>query len=367
MKWNWRTTVIEPVVSRSLEMLALCRAGVGMKRLNNPSGYRFVRIKTFLFIGMALLSAALFADTVNLPAEKDNTLYAEGDLSNGAGDHLFTGSTNAPSIRRAVIKFDIDGAIPAGATIDSVQLTLNASRNNNATSEDTSLHRLTSDWGESGSNASGNEGGGATAENGDATWEHTFFPGSFWSTSGGDFIASASASIPVDVTGGHVWGSTASMVADVQQWLDQPASNFGWIIIGNESQSATSKRFDSREILDGNAPGLEVMFTPAPPPEGSCCTGFSCQVVTEAECTVLKGSYGGNDTTCEPNPCDPAGACCASNGDCTDTTLSLCLDGDGFFQSPSSSCGQILECPVFKDGFESNALFFLSVPKSPTN
>jgi len=73
-----------------------------MKRLNNSSGYKFARIKTFLFIGMALLSAALLADTVNLPAEKDNTLYAEGDLSNGAGDHLFTGSTNAPSIRRAV-------------------------------------------------------------------------------------------------------------------------------------------------------------------------------------------------------------------------------------------------------------------------
>jgi hypothetical protein len=243
----------------------------------------------------------VLADTVNPLAEKDNTLYEDevDDLSNGAGDHLFTGLTNTPLIRRAVIKFDIDGAIPADATIDSVQLTLNVSRNNNATPEDTSLHRLNSDWGESGSNAS----------------------------------------------------STAGMVADVQQWLDQPASNFGWVIIGNESGSATSKRFDSREILDGNTPGLVVRFTPAPP-AGSCCTGFICQVVTKAECTGLNGAYGGDDTICEPNPCDPAGACCASSGDCTDTTLSLCLDGGGFFQSPGSSCAQILECPVFEDGFE---------------
>jgi hypothetical protein len=288
-----------------------------MKRVIVTRTYKSVRINTLLFIGTALLSAAVLADTVNLPAEKDNTLYEEGDLSNGAGDHLFTGTTNTPSIRRTVIRFDIDGAIPAGATIDSVQLTLNVSRNNNSTPEDTGLHLLNSDWGESGSNASGNEGGGAAAEIGDATWQHTFYDNSFWSTPGGDFAAGASASIPVtdNTAGEHVWGSTAGMVADVQQWLDQPASNFGWIIIGNESRSATSKRFDSREILDGKAPGLEVMFTLAPPPPvGFCCTGFSCQDVTEAECTVLDGAYGGDDTT----------------------------------------CAQILECPVFEDGFEDN-------------
>jgi len=190
-----------------------------MENLNISSGHKFARINILLFIGMALLSAAPLADTVNLPAEKDNTLYEneEGELSNGAGDHLFTGSTNTPLIRRAVIKFDIDGAIPAGATIDSAQLTMNVSRNNNSTAEDTSLHRLNSDWGESGSNAGGNEGGGALAENGDATWQHTFYDNSFWSTPGGDFVAGASASIPVDVAGGHVWGSTAGMVSDVQQ------------------------------------------------------------------------------------------------------------------------------------------------------
>jgi hypothetical protein len=325
-----------------------------MKRRNTSPNYKSARLNTSLFTGMLLLSAALLADTVNLSAEKDNTLYEEDDLSNGAGDHLFTGSTNTPFVRRAVIKFDIDGAIPAGATIDSAQLTLNVSRNSNSAPEDTGLHRLTSDWGERGSNASGNEGGGAPAEIGDTTWQHTFYDDSFWSTPGGDFVAGASASIPVDVTGEHVWDSTTGMVADVQQWLDQPASNFGWIIIGNESQSATSKRFDSREIQDGNAPWLEVTFTSAPPLVGSCCTGFSCQEVTEAECTGLEGAFGGNDTTCEPNPCDPVGACCESSGDCTDTTLSLCLDGGDSFQSPGSSCAQILECPVFEDGFESN-------------
>ena len=328
-----------------------------MKGVIATRTYKSVRIYTLLFIGTALLSTAVPADTVNLLAEKDNTLYEdeEGDLSNGAGDNLFTGRTNNSLIRRAVIKFVIDGAIPAGATIDSVQLTLNVTRNSNTTAEDTSLHRLDSDWGESGSNAiMMGGGGGAQAEIGDATWQHTFYDDTFWSSDGGDFEAGASATIPVGVIGEHVWGSTAGMVADVQQWLDQPASNFGWIIKGNESQSATSKRFGSREIQDNNAPGLEVMFTPPPPPEGSCCTGFSCQVVTEAECTGLEGAYGGNDTSCEPNPCDPAGACCASDGECTDTIQSLCQGSGGLFQSPGSACEQIQECPVFKHGFEDN-------------
>jgi hypothetical protein len=68
-----------------------------MKRVITTRSHNSVRINTLLFIGTALLSAAVLADTVNLPAEKDNTLYEEGDLSNGAGDHLFTGSTNTAS------------------------------------------------------------------------------------------------------------------------------------------------------------------------------------------------------------------------------------------------------------------------------
>ena len=63
-----------------------------MKHVIATRTYKSVRINTLLFIGTALLSTAVLADTVNLLAEKDNTLYEddEGDLSNGAGDNLFT-------------------------------------------------------------------------------------------------------------------------------------------------------------------------------------------------------------------------------------------------------------------------------------
>jgi hypothetical protein len=48
------------------------------------------------------------------------------------------------------------------------------------------------------------------------------------------------------------------MVADVQSWVDNPSSNFGWLLLGNEASAPTAKSFDSRE--SGNGPVLVVTF-----------------------------------------------------------------------------------------------------------
>lgn len=227
------------------------------------------------------------ADVVSIPASKDNTLYEfvqpqlgpEPPPSNGAGVSFFAGRNNnvkGPSIRRGVIAFDVAAAVPAGATINSAQLVLNMTQTI-AGPETVELHLLTADWGEGTSNAtSGGGGGGAPATTGDATWLHTFYPGSFWTTPGGDFSATVSASLSVDGTGPYTWGSTAQMVADAQDWLDNPAGNFGWILIGEESTQPTAKRFDSRDsgvvvVVGGGAspPQLIVDFTggiPTAPP-----------------------------------------------------------------------------------------------------
>jgi hypothetical protein len=37
------------------------------------------------------------------------------------------------------------------------------------------------------------------------------------------------------------------MVADVQSWLNSPGSNFGWLVLGDESVAGSAKRFDTRE------------------------------------------------------------------------------------------------------------------------
>ncbi|MCL4209692.1 MAG: hypothetical protein KJZ68_03420, partial [Phycisphaerales bacterium] len=99
---------------------------------------------------------------------------------------------------------------------------------------------------------------------GDATWLHRFHDTVFWTQPGGDYVAAASASRVVGGLGAYVWGSTPAMVADVQAWLDNPGSNFGWIVIGDESTTTTAKRFDSREHpTQANRPRLTIDYLPA--------------------------------------------------------------------------------------------------------
>ena len=119
-------------------------------------------------------------DTVTLTPSRDTTLYqdAGGTTSNGAGEFLFTGRTGAGggnAIRRALFFFDIAGNLPGGATISSVQLTLNMSRTV-AAGRVTTLHRVQADWGEGTSNASLQEGTGTAAAPGDASSERTNRP-----------------------------------------------------------------------------------------------------------------------------------------------------------------------------------------------
>ncbi len=190
-----------------------------------------------------------------LTPSKDNTLYenALGSLSNGAGQHVFAGRTEVlvgALIRRGLIAFDVAGEIPAGSTIVSASLTLNMSRTNLAAGPRTvSLHRVLADWGEGTSDPFGGEGGGAASTPNDATWIHRFFNFTFWLSSGGDFLAAPSASSIVGGVGFYTWGPTPGLTADVQGWLNTPAGNFGWILIGDESTFPTAKRFDSKDNL----------------------------------------------------------------------------------------------------------------------
>jgi hypothetical protein len=205
--------------------------------------------------------------SVTLDPDRDNTLYEDpnGALSNGAGEFIFAGRTSLTAqgaIRRALLHFDVTGsAIPAGSTVDSVRLRMNMSRTI-AGPATVTLHRVTSDWGEAGSDATGAEGTGTASQTGDATWIHAFFGTAQWATAGGDFVGAAGASREVLTTGPYTWESTASMVADVQGWLDNASTNFGWILIGDENVDTTAKRFDSRDnSVAANRPKLTIFYS----------------------------------------------------------------------------------------------------------
>jgi hypothetical protein len=218
---------------------------------------------------VALLGGApslAIADIININPVKDNTLYefvpADGDRSNALGLHFFTGETGMGELRRGVLAFDIAGNIPAGSTILGVTLSLNMSRTGSDTPRNVELHKLLADWGEGTSVAPGEEGDGAPATTNDATWRHRFFDTIFWTTEGGDFSGTASASQSVGSVGVYTW-SSSQMRADVQSWLDDPASNFGWLVLGDESAILTAKRFDTRE--SASPPVLSIIYRPAGP------------------------------------------------------------------------------------------------------
>lgn len=226
---------------------------------------------------LATVVAAVFATTeakafpVALEPSKDNTLYNDGGAglrSNGKGDSLFAGRTNGGGSiigQRAVLAFEGLSLLPTPLTINSATLTLFLTKTVSG-NHPAALHRLLADWGEGTSNATSSEGQGAPATTGDATWTHRFFNTVVWSTPGGDFSGSASASRLVGSgSGPYAWSST-TLATDVAGWISTPATNFGWIVIGNEATGGSAKRFGSRESSAfSERPRLVLdVTTPAP-------------------------------------------------------------------------------------------------------
>lgn len=214
--------------------------------------------------GLALSLSGVRAEIANLPAAKDNTLIEdpEGDASNGAGPVMQVGRTRQASLRRAVIAFDVAGGLPDEAiVINSVELRLNVFResSNGAVPSLVSLHRIEADWGEGTSSTVG--GSGAPATTGDATWTHRLWPDSAWAAEGGDFAAEGSAEVTIDGLGVYTWTGDG-LKADVEAWLENPETNFGWLLLGDETQNQTAKAIDTRESQTMESrPVLVIDFT----------------------------------------------------------------------------------------------------------
>jgi spore coat protein A len=286
-----------------------------------------------------LFAFASSADVVTLNPVKDNMIVSESTtFSNGAGSWFIAGNNNqgtSGQSRRALIQFDLT-AIPTTATITGVTLTMVNDRGKAGT-QTVSLHRVTASWGEGTSNSNVDPGKGVAATTNDATWTHRFYSSTTWTTAGGDYVGGASASTGVGNSGTYNWTS-AQVIADVQQWVSAPASNFGWILIGNETAKATARRFHSR--TGTTPPALQVTYTTGGTVTGACClSDNTCQELTPTECSAAGGTYDGDGTVCTPNPCTaPTGACCATDGTCSTTTQTQCTTGGGTYQGDNSSC-----------------------------
>ena len=224
----------------------------------------FVRLRACfrLCLAAGLLRAAEVDATnvtVVLNPAADVTIFEENaDSSDAKSPGLFAGRTNTDHIRRAFLRFDVASAVPAGILVSSVNPVLSLTRSNSGFVF-ASLYRVSSAWSEGTSDAGTPGGSGAAATSGDATWTRRVYPGTFWLNPGGDTAPAASGTTLIGTSlADYVFTTTPQLVADVQGWLDQPATNFGWQLRVDETQIApTAKRFGSRE---NTAPALQPLL-----------------------------------------------------------------------------------------------------------
>ena len=269
------------------------------------------RSPSFLVAALAALSGSVAsAGSVTLTSVADNTLYQSdlGNISNGAGTAMFAGTSAslASNIRRAVLRFDVAAGVPAGATITSASLVLNEN-GSNFDEYVCKVYRVLASWGEGASVATGGQGGGTLAQTGDATWFRRFFPATNWTNAGGDFSTTESASLAIGAGAAFTWTS-AQLASDVQDMLNNPATNFGWLIQGEETSSKTAKRFATREDATPDLrPALIIEFSTG-------CTGDlnGDTFVDDSDFVLFANAY--NILDCA-DPAMPAGCPADLNAD----------------------------------------------------
>jgi len=305
-----------------------------------------------LAVALAPAAAAAQPITVTLRANRDAGIMGEdGTLANGAGTGFHAGVNNNGDERRALVRFPV-GSIPTGSTVTSVRLRLYMSRaNGNAV--DIELHRINTPWSEGPADPTQGEGQGAPASAGDVTWTHAVYDTSLWGTPGGDVAAAASATQTIGTaTQSYTWTS-ATMVSDVQAWVDGSAGNEGWMLIAPGAATADARRFESRESAQSaRRPALIVTFT-SPNPTGACCANDGSCTVVSAPGTDCTGSYQGDDTDCAPNPCpQPKGACCLPDAaaTCELVTGQQCATDGGAYGGDFTDCADAM-CPVVLEPF----------------
>lgn len=217
-----------------------------------------------------ILAASLHADSVTLTPVADTAIFSLNPDNNYGGlATIPIGPIAKPDqAGRGLLKFDVAAALPAGAVVTNVTLTLEVAKTSISGGADTvELHRLLVDWGE-GTKSEETQGAEATA--GEATWAARKLGSATWAAPGAqagtDFAAASSGSMTWNGTGSYTFASTDGLVADVQAWLNSPGSNQGWLLKSHEeSAEGAAKRVVTREGAAAQRPRLVIGYSqPAP-------------------------------------------------------------------------------------------------------
>jgi hypothetical protein len=216
---------------------------------------------------LPLLCHQLSAATLTLPAVSDTSLFENKPDSNLGATTLVSGTNHKYSRSRGLFQFDLT-SLPSGIVVTQVEVRLHVTRQPDPdqppgpVASDFSLHRMWVSWGE----GIGSSLTGSVAAAGDATWNERHFANTPWGTPGGligtDYAENPSSTTSIGDVGAYVWGSSSTLIEDVQTWVNDPAANFGFILV-NESEGTlgSGRRFASTEQSDNLSPAPELVIT----------------------------------------------------------------------------------------------------------
>lgn len=215
---------------------------------------------------------SLFAAQVVVPCAADTSLWERDPDDNLGGMELLPAGTVGKDGNwknsRLLMKFDIGAHVPAGAIIQSATIGFHVVRVPDPMDEPGPVlstfygSRVLRDWGE-GDKVNGGDPtrplqNTTEATEGDATWNNRFHgvAGGEWFEPGGepfetDFSEDSEyrfiffmSGVPDD----YAVALHSRGVADVQEWLDTPTSNFGWVFrTQNELAGYSARIIASRE------------------------------------------------------------------------------------------------------------------------
>ena len=196
------------------------------------------------FVSAFSLGWAAFADSANFTPIADTTISdGDGARANGFSTDMIVGRLshlNAPA--RGLVRFDLSG-LPVGAVVTSVSLNFTVIANASGGADIHALQRLNTGW----------------LEN-SATWLSS--GAAPWANAGGDYLSTPDATVSV-TDGTFTFSSTAALVGTVQAWIDNPASNNGWLLRSqNEGSGRNARRIGT---LEGSSPPILTVEYSAPP------------------------------------------------------------------------------------------------------
>jgi Big-like domain-containing protein/Ig-like domain-containing protein/List-Bact-rpt repeat protein len=187
------------------------------------------------------------ADAYIRSASPDTTGGSEPTVVSG-----LLGDRSGRETRRAFLRFDLSGSIPAGATIESVSLAITVTKTPQPPANSVfALRPVLQPWSE-----------------GEVTW-NSRLNGTPWAAPGADdgadtVLSPSSTTQVLGFLGSYTFPSTAALVSDVQAWVNNPGNNFGWLLISEDEQTPmTARRFGAREDPP-NAPVLQITYSIAP-------------------------------------------------------------------------------------------------------